>query len=143
MATRATASQPFRQEGYALMAAAFEVHNELGGGLLEEIYQEALAIELGLRSIPFASKPRIQAFYKTARLQKRYVPDFTVYEKIVVELKAVSGLLREHEAQLVNYLRLTRCPVGYLLNFAPPERLQWKRFVFSEFLDSESTQRNS
>ena len=86
-------------EGYALMGAAFEVRNEIGGGLAEEIYQQSLEIELELRGIPFWSKHEIPVFYKERELKKRYVPDLVAYDKIVVELKSVSALLPEHEGQ--------------------------------------------
>ena len=95
------------------MGAAFEVHNILGGGLLEEIYQECLEIELGLREISFDSKRRLLVHYKDRILEKRYIPDLFVSEQIVVELKAVSAMTPEHEAQLLNYMRITRRPVGY------------------------------
>ena len=127
-------SQPFAEEGYALMGAAFEVHNIQGGGLLEEIYQQSLEIELQLRSIPFRSKQELDVFYKDRVLAKKYVPDLFVYEKIVVELKAVSALSSDHEAQLMNYMRITRSPIGYLINFGPIGKLEHKRFILSEFL---------
>jgi GxxExxY protein len=128
------ARKPFSHEGYALMGAAFEVHKILGGGLLEDIYQEAMEIELGLHSIPFVSKGILATFYKNIRLKKHYEPDLLVYQQIVVELKSVRELIPEHEAQLMNYMRLTRKPVGYLLNFGPITKIEWKRFVLSEYL---------
>ena len=127
--------QPFSQEGYALMGAAFEVHNVQGGGLLEEIYQESLEVELQLRKISFQRKKELNVYYKDRILNKKYIPDLFVHNKIVVELKSVSALGPEHEAQLLNYMRITRCPVGYLINFGPIGKLEYKRFVLSEFLD--------
>ena len=84
--------EPYSEEGYALMGAAFEVHNVQGGGLLEEIYQQSLEIELELRGIPFRRKEQLKVYYKGRELEKRYVPDLFVYKRIVVELKAVSAL---------------------------------------------------
>jgi len=127
----------FREEGYQLMSAAFEVYNENGSGLLEEIYQESLEIELGLRGIPFRSKQELAVFYKGRELQKRYIPDLHVFGGIVVELKAVTELAPEHEAQVLNYLRIARQPVGYLINFAHRDTLQWKRFVLSEIISAD------
>jgi len=127
-------SQPFADEGYRLMGAAFEVHNVQGGGLLEEIYQQSLEIELHLQNIPFQSKLEVAVHYKGQILNKKYVPDLMVYGRIVVELKAVAALLPEHEAQLLNYMRITRSPVGYLINFGPIGRLEYKRMILSEFL---------
>jgi GxxExxY protein len=117
------------QEGFALMAAAFEVHATSGGGMAEEIYQESLEIELGLRAIPFLSKAPLRARYKGQTLRKEYFPDLLVHGEIVTELKAVARLLPEHEAQLLNYLRITDRRVGYLINFGPLPRVEWKRFV--------------
>jgi GxxExxY protein len=120
---------PFQEEGYQLMAAAFEVHSFNGGGLAEEVYQESLEIELELRGIPFRSKQEIAIFYKDRELKRRYIPDLYVFEEIIVELKSVSQLLPEHVAQLMNYMRLTKKRVGYLINFGPIGAVEWKRFV--------------
>ena len=122
----------FENEGYELMAAAFEVYNELGYGMAEEIYQQSLEIELGLRAIPFATKQELAAFYKGRMLETRYVPDLFVMNAIVVELKAVSALNKDHEAQLFNYMRIARQPVGYLINFGAKGKLEWKRFILSD-----------
>jgi len=129
----ADSEYPLAEEGYALMGAAFEVHNVLGGGLAEEIYQQSLELELGLRGLPYRRKPQLQVYYKEALLDIKYVPDFVVYDRIVVELKSVSALCNEHEAQLMNYMRVTRCPIGYLINFGPIGKLTYKRFILSEF----------
>ena len=126
--------EPFSEEGYALMGAAFEVHNVQGGGLLEEIYQQSLEVELELRGIPFRPKEELKVHYKGRELRKRYIPDLFVYEAIMVELKSVSAMLPEHEAQLLNYMRITRSPVGYLINFGPIGKLQYIRFILSEYL---------
>jgi GxxExxY protein len=128
--------QPFAQIGYDLMGACFEVHRVLGGGLLEEIYQESLEWELSLREIPFAAKRALAIFYKDRQLLKQYVPDIVVADHVVVELKSVKELIPEHEGQLFNYLRITRQPVGYLVNFAPMQKLEWKRYVISEFISN-------
>lgn len=119
-------------EGYKLMGAAFEVHNELGYGLAEEIYQQSLEVELSLRAIPFRSKCELQVYYKGKQLETIYKPDLYVYESIVVELKAVKELVSEHEAQLFNYMRIARQPVGYLINFGRKGGLEWKRLILSD-----------
>jgi len=131
----AKSNEPFADEGFRLMGAAFEVHNVLGGGLAEEIYQESLEIELGLRAIPFRPKQQLRVFYKVRELRHRYIPDLIVFDSVVVELKALSDLTQEHEGQLMNYMRITRSPIGYLINFGPMGKLQFKRFILSEFLD--------
>ena len=128
----------FKQEGYDLMGAAFEVFNQLGYGMAEEIYQQSLEIELTLRGIPFVSKHSLTAFYKDRPLEAQYKPDLFVYEAIVVELKAVAELISDHEAQLFNYMRIARQPVGYLINFGHKGGLQWKRFILSDLHDKHT-----
>lgn len=128
----------YKDEGYKLMGAAFEVYNEKGFGLAEEIYQESLEIELASRAISFQSKPELKCFYKGRELKKRYLPDLFVFECLVAELKSVSQILPEHEAQLINYMRITGQPVGYLVNFGHKDTLEWKRFILSEFIPIET-----
>ena len=111
------------------MGAAFEVHATIGGGMAEEIYQESLEIELGLRSISFETKIPSSMSYKGQTLRKEYFPDLLVNGGIVSELKSVAKLLPEHEAQLLNYLRITGNRVGYLINFGPTAKVEWKRFL--------------
>jgi len=76
----------------------------------------------------------LTCFCKRRRLKKHYTPDLIVYSSLVVELKAVSQVLPEHEAQLINYLRIAQHPVGYLINFGYKGTLEWKRFIVSEFI---------
>lgn len=120
-----------QQEGYDLMAAAFEVYNENGFGLAEDIYQESLEEELSIRGIPFAAKEELAVFYKRRRLKKKFIPDLFVYGGIIVELKAAQRLVPEHEAQLINYLKITGKKVGYVINFGSPGKLEWKRIVLT------------
>jgi GxxExxY protein len=127
----------YKDEGYRLMAAAFEVYNDKGYGLAEDIYQECLEIELGLRNIQFNAKEELKCLYKGRELKKRYIPDLFVFGGIVVELKAVTDLAPEHEAQLINYMRLCKQPVGYLINFGHKGTLEWKRFTLSEFISPD------
>ena len=124
-----TTDKPLQQEGYDFMAAAFEVYNEMGHGFTEDIYQESLEDDLSSRSIPFAAQPEITIFYKGKPLRRRLRPDLLVFNDVVVELKAVSCLVPEYEAQLLNYLKAARKPVGYLVNFGHTEKLEWKRLA--------------
>jgi GxxExxY protein len=118
-----------QQEGYDFMAAAFEVYNEMGNGYGEDIYQEALEIELTDRRISFHSQVELAVHYKKRPLRRKFRPDLMVADDMVIELKAVSAITSEHEAQLLNYLKATGKPVGYLVNFGSREKLEWKRFV--------------
>jgi GxxExxY protein len=116
-------------DGYALIGACFEVYNEMGNGYLEDVYQESLELELLDRKIPFVAMPKLPIFYKGRQLRKQYEADLLVFDKIIVELKAVKTLLPEHEAQLLNYLKATGRRVGYLVNFGAFPKLDWKRRV--------------
>jgi len=130
----------YKQEGYQLMGAAFEVYNDRGYGMAEDIYQECVEIELGLRGIPFQTKEELKCFYKGRELKKRYVPDLFVFGGLVVELKAVAELIAEHEAQLFNYMRIAGQPVGYLINFGHKETLEWKRLILSDLIEPHRKQ---
>ena len=123
-----------KDESYRLLGAAFEVYNDRGFGLAEEIYQECMEIESELRGIPFRAKQELASFYKGRELKKRYIPDLALCGSIVVELKAVRQLLPEHEAQLMNYMRITKQPLGYLINFGKAGGVDFKRIILSEFL---------
>ena len=122
----------YRAEGYKLMGAAFEVYNQLGYGLAEEVYQQSLEIDRRLRGIPFASKRSLTLRYKGELIPKSYVPDLFVFDAIIVELKATKQLDSDHEAQLFNYMRIAHQPVGYLINFGRRHELEWKRFILSD-----------
>jgi GxxExxY protein len=118
--------EPMQQEGYDFMAAAFEVYNNMGNGYTEDIYQESLEWELIDRRIPFVAQTELAIQYKGRPLKRKFKPDLMVFGGLVVELKAASVLTSEHEAQLLNYLKATGKPVGYLVN---REKLEWKRFA--------------
>lgn len=89
----------------------------LGPGLLEKCYQEALEIELEVRGLPFEREKSFDLFYKDKLLNAKYIADFVVDNKIIVELKSVSDILPEHRAQLINYLRISGLKLGLLVNF--------------------------
>ena len=124
----------FGNEGYEFMGAVFEVYKELGYGLSEEIYQESLELELSFREIVFSPKSELRVYYKGHRLNKRYIPDLLVFSEIVVELKAVKAITAEHEEQLLNYMRITKKAVGYLVNFGTKSSVQWKRYILKEYI---------
>jgi GxxExxY protein len=119
-----------KEEVFAIVGAAIEVHRELGAGFLEAVYQEALELELAQRKIPYTPQKELFIWYKEQRLTKSYIADFVCHEQIIVELKALARLSGHEEAQVLNYLKATRFRVGVLLNFGSTGRLEWKRFVF-------------
>ena len=118
-----------KDEVYAIVGAAIEVHRELGPGFLEGVYQEALQVELAERGIPFEAERRLAISYKGLQLEKAYVADLVCFDQVIVELKALDRLSGHEAAQLLNYLKATGLRVGLLINFGSPGRLEWKRFV--------------
>ena len=114
------------------MGAVFEVYNELGYGMAEDVYQSALEVELSLRGIQFAAHAELNVFFKGHLLAPKYRPDLLVFGEIVVELKALKELCSDHEAQLFNYMRIARKKVGYLINFGKKGKLEWKRFIVDD-----------
>jgi GxxExxY protein len=117
-----------KDEVYQIVGAAMEVANQLGCGFLEAVYQEALECELSERRIPYISQKEIQISYKGRTLKKEYVADFLCHELIIVEIKAIKAITTIEEAQLLNYLKATRLPLGLLVNFGSPQ-LEWKRYA--------------
>ncbi len=118
----------YKNETYNIIGAAQEVHRTLGNGFLEAIYQEALAIELTNRNIPYQKEKELEIHYKGHKLTKRYLTDFICYQSIIIELKALNSLTTEHEAQLLNYLYATKHKLGLLINFGQPS-LTFKRII--------------
>jgi GxxExxY protein len=106
-----------RELTHAIIGAAIEVHRQLGPGLLESAYEECLARELTLRSIPFDRQQPLPVVYKGVKLECGYRLDFLVDGRIVVKLKAVEALAPIHDAILLTYLRLSGCKIGLLINF--------------------------
>ena len=100
-----------------MIGAAIEVHRELGPGLLESAYQRALAHELMLRKMPFEQQKLCPVQYKDMVIDDAYRLDFLVKGLVVVELKTVDALLDVHDAQVLTYLKFTKCHIGLLMNF--------------------------
>lgn len=120
----------YKDEVFAIIGAAIEVHRELGPGFLENVYQEALKYELESRGIPFDVQQPLTIGYKGRKLAKEYLADFICHDKIVVEIKALDQLTGKHKSQVINYLKATGFRVGLLLNFGSDGKLEWKRFVY-------------
>jgi GxxExxY protein len=118
----------YKQEAYDIVGAAMEVHNTLGAGFTEKIYQEALALEFQCRGIPFKREYPIHGQYKGTRLQTEFVPDFICYDSIIVELKAVKELEDIHRAQAINYGRVADFRLALLLNFGSTS-LEYERYI--------------
>ena len=117
----------YKELSDTVLGAAFSVHNVLGPGLLESAYEGALVIELKRRGLRFERQQIFPLYYK-GELAGAYVADLVVDNTVLLELKSVQSLTKVMEAQTINYLRLSKVPVGYLINFRNT-RVEWKRFV--------------
>jgi GxxExxY protein len=114
-----------------IIGVAMEVHRELGCGFLEALYQEAFEHELKLHKIGFIRQKPHRVAYKDIVLRHPYIPDLIVEEKVVVDLKAIREIGVIEEAQMINYLKITRLQVGLVINFSN-RSLEWKRLALSE-----------
>jgi len=118
----------YKKETFDIIGVAMEVHNELGPGFLEAVYQEAFEIELINQNIPYEREKVLTIFYKKEKLKREFTADFFCFGKIIVELKALSSLDGNHEAQLLNYITATNTKVGLLINFGA-KSLEYKRMI--------------
>jgi GxxExxY protein len=119
---------PFKQECYDIVGCCMEVHKTLGHGFLEPVYQEALTYEFTDQQIPYYKEKVLNIRYKDIFLDKRYIADFLCFDEIILEIKAIDELNKEHTAQVLNYLKATGKKLGILVNFGAPS-LQFKRII--------------
>ena len=117
-----------KDESFSIVGAAMEVHKTLGNGYLEAVYHEALMIEFEKRGIPYMHEEPLYIKYKDVQLKKTYVADFVCYEKIIIEVKALSQLNSDHESVVLNYLKASELKLGILINFGASS-LEHKRLV--------------
>ena len=115
-------------ETFKIIGAAMAVHQELGNGFLEAVYQEALAKEFQLQSIPYKREIPLKIYYKNEPLDKYYIADFICYNEIIIELKALSSITSEHLGQVLNYLSATKLKLGLIINFGK-KSLEYKRVI--------------
>lgn len=105
---------------HRIIGCAIDVHKELGPGLLESAYEECICFELGNRSIQYERQVNLPIMYKGNKLDAGYRLDLVIENKIVLELKSIEKISPVHEAQLLTYLKLTKLPLGFLINFNVP-----------------------
>jgi GxxExxY protein len=117
-----------KDECYQIIGACMNVHNELGCGFLEAVYQEATIYEFLDQGIYFEYEKELEIYYKKHLLIKRYHADFLCFNEIIVELKALDSIIPEHTAQVLNYLKATGKRVGLIVNFGTT-KLQYKRII--------------
>ena len=128
----------YKEESYAIVGACFEGYNDKGCGFLEPVYQECLGIEFEYQQIPAIPKPSLTLSYRERILTQVYQPDFVCFQKIIVELKAVSELVDEHRAQLLNYLHATEFQLGLLVNFGHYPKLEYERIARTQQLKTRT-----
>ena len=117
----------FKNEVYQIVACAIEVLNELGHGIVENPYENALVVEFGLRAIPFRQQPVFDVLYKGNKVGL-FVPDLMALDAIVVDTKVVDKITDHERGLMLNYLRITKLRVGVILNFKH-RKLEWERLV--------------
>lgn len=122
-----------------IIKAFYTVYNELGYGFIENVYQNALYKELLRMGIPCVAHPKINIYYRGEAVGY-YEADIIAFDSVIIELKAVSHLMKEHEIQLRNYLKATNIEVGLLLNFGPKPEIH--REVFSLYYREQLKKRN-
>jgi GxxExxY protein len=112
---------------YSIVGCAFEVLREIGHGLHEHPYENALVVEFGLKSLEVAQQRRFEVVYKGVRISE-FVPDMIVENTVVVDAKVIDRISDHERGQMLNYLRITKLRVGLIINFKKP-KLEWERVV--------------
>ena len=115
----------YKNETREIIGCSMEVLNELGHGLLEKPYENALCVEFGLRDIPYAQQAHYKVLYKNVQVGE-YIPDLIVFDKIVVDTKVIDRITDHEIGQMLNYLKITGHRVGLIINFKKA-KLEWKR----------------
>ena len=118
----------YKDLSYEIIGKCMKVHNELGQGFLEIVYKDALEYEFGKAGIPYEREKKYKVRYEGIILPHYYFADFVVYDKIILEIKGVSGIADEHIAQTLNYLKVSNNQLGLIVNFGQLP-LQYKRVV--------------
>ena len=118
----------YEKETYNIIGACMQVHKKLGNGFLESVYQEVLEKEFTKEKIPYESQKKIRIIYDGDYLDKYFVADFVCYEKVILEIKSTSSIVRDHISQILNYLKATNYEIGLLVNFGQTS-LTWKRII--------------
>ena len=122
---------PFSNEVYKAVGCCMEVHKELGKGFLEIVYKDALEYEFQLQGIPYVREKKLEVYYKGIILPRHYTPDFYVFGKIMLEVKAQACIIEEFYKQSINYLAACRQPLGLLVNFGE-DSLVFKRVILTK-----------
>ncbi len=122
---------PLQEETYKIIGACMEVHKELGLGFLEAVYKDALEIVFQDLIIHYEREKKYEIIFRERKLKHYYVADFIVLNDIILEIKAQNGLVEDHYDQIINYLAVSKCKVGLIVNFGE-KSLKFKRVVLSK-----------
>ena len=117
------------EESYKIIGKCMEVHNNLGPGFLEIVYKDALELEFKKEGIPYEREKKYEVNYKGIILPHKFYADFVVYDKIILEIKSISGISDEFIAQAINYLKGSNNNLALIVNFGEL-KLNFKRIVF-------------
>lgn len=123
----------YPEESYEIIGACFNVYKEMGCGFSEAVYQECLEIEFEYQGIPFISQRELGLTYRGKKLKSTFKPDFICFDKIIVEIKAVSNLNDEFRHQVLNYLSATKFELGLLVNFGHFPKIEYERLANSKY----------
>jgi len=121
----------FQDETRKIIGICMEVYRELGRGFSEIVYKDALEWEFAQRGVPFQREKIYEVKYKQILLPHSFVADFVIFDNIILEVKAKNGIVEDHLEQTINYLAVSNCPVGLLINFGESS-LTFKRFVLTK-----------
>ena len=119
---------PLQKESYEIIGICMEVHRILGRGFLEIVYKDALEYEFNVRGIPYEREKLYEIQYKEIILPHKYYADFVVFDNIILEVKAQKGIVDEHYRWVINYLAISKCPLGIIVNFGE-DSLVTKRLI--------------
>ena len=119
----------YKDESFKIVGACFEVYKAMGAGFVESVYHECLELEFAIQALPFRTKRELPLAYKGVPLVTKFVPDFVLYDKIILEIKAVRQLTDEHRSQVHNYLKATGFRLGLLVNFGHSPKVESERIV--------------
>jgi GxxExxY protein len=108
---------PLQEECYQVIGICMEIHRILGKGFLEIVYKDAIEYELKQRNIPFEKEKKYEVEYKGIILPHFFYADFVVFDKIILEVKAQKGIAEEHMSWVLNYLAVSKCQLGLIVNF--------------------------
>jgi GxxExxY protein len=128
-----------KDEVFTIVGCAMEVLNELGHGLHEKPYENALVVEFGLRGIPYLQQPRYDVLYKTVKVGE-YIPDLIAFNAVVLDAKVIEGITDHERGRMLNYLKITRLKVGVILNFKRA-KLEWERIVLERGRENDQQPR--